>query len=83
MTEPFDIIVHYKGRETAFPARLLRQGYSHKFVVGIYETQVYFEPDEEGIYRVVVMPGQNEKELAAIDRQLLGLIQEKLVTVLK
>ena len=83
MTELFDIIVHYKDREMAFPARLVLQGYSHKFTVCVYETLVCFEPDEEGTYRVVLMPGQNEKELAAIDRNLLGLIQEKLAAALK
>ena len=83
MTDPFDLIIQYKDRNTSFPAQLVQHGYSHKVTVRINDTMVCFEPDEEGLYRVVLMPGQHEKELAAIDRSLLSLLQEKLAASLK
>jgi hypothetical protein len=82
MTDPFILSVDYKGKEVNFTAQLVLQGYSHKFKVLINETDVYFEPDEEGFYRAVKMPGQEEGELAAIDRNLLSLIQQKIAGIL-
>jgi len=67
----------------SLPAQLVQHGYSHKFTVWVSETKLCFEPDEEGLYRLVLMPGQSEKELASIDRNLLGLIQEKLAAIMK
>jgi hypothetical protein len=82
MTDPFILSVNYKGTALHFTAQLLLQGYTHKFKVLINETDVYFEPDEEGLYRAIKMPGQREEELAAIDRDLLSLIQQKIATIL-
>ncbi len=82
MTDPFVLTVNYKGKPTDFDAQLVVQGYSHKFKVLIGETEVYFEPDEEGLYRAVRMPGQDEKEIAAIDRGLLELITQKIAGIL-
>ena len=82
MTDPFIITVTYKGKPTDFDAQLVVQGYSHKFKVLISKTEVYFEPDEEGLYRAVRMPGQDEKEIAAIDRGLLELITGKIAEIL-
>lgn len=56
MTDEFTLSVNYKGQEHHFTARLIMQGYAHKFQVMVYETEVYFEPDEEGSYRAVKMP---------------------------
>jgi len=82
MTEPFILSIIYKGQEMPLTAQLVMKGYSHQFKVLIKETTVYFEPDEEGLYRAISMPGQEEKELATIDRQLLGLVQQKLAELL-
>lgn len=82
MTEPFMLTVNYKGSGTDYPAQLMLLGYSHKFKVQVNGNEVYFEPDEEGLYRVVQMPGQDVETLMAIDPQLLALLQQKLVEIL-
>ena len=82
MTDPFILSVHYKNTELHFTAQLKLQGYSHTFRVLVNGTEVYFEPDEEGQYRAVKMPGQNEKDLAAIEAGLLHVIQQKITAIL-
>jgi hypothetical protein len=82
MTDPFILTVNHKGHDSDYPAQLLLLGYTHKFKVQVNETEVYFEPDEEGLYRVVQMPGQDLSSLAAIDPHLLELLQQKLVEIL-
>lgn len=47
------------------------QGYTYKICVTVDDMDVYFEPDEEGGFRVVKMPGQDEKKLDKIDKSLL------------
>ena len=80
MTEPFTISVDYKGRTLDLTARLVVFGYSHQFRVLLDNMEVYFEPDEEGLYRAVSVTGPGEKP-AAIDRHLLLLIQQQLTAL--
>ena len=82
MTDEFDLIIYCEGVQRTFPALLLLQGYTHKFKVMINDREVFFEPDEEGLYRAVKMPWQSEKELEKIDRNLLKAIQEKIQAIL-
>lgn len=82
MTDPFILTVNYKGSEMDYTAQLLLQGYTHKFKVLINDTEVYFEPDEEGQYRVVQGPGQEAAALVAIDHVLLALLQQKITEIL-
>jgi hypothetical protein len=82
MTDEFDLIIDYKGEQKHFPSRLQLQGYTHKFKVMIENTEVFFEPDEEGTYRALGMPWQDEKELQKIDQNLLRAIQEKIESIL-
>jgi hypothetical protein len=82
MTEPFMLTVTYKSSTIDYPAQLMMLGYTHKFKVQIDGNEVYFEPDEEGLYRVVQMPGQEIETLTAIDPRLLELLQQKLVEIL-
>jgi len=82
MTDPFILTVNYKGHDSDYPAQLLLLGYTHKFKVQVNETEVYFEPDEEGQYRVVQAPGQETAAMAAIDHVLLGLLQQKIAEIL-
>jgi hypothetical protein len=82
MTDQFDLIIDYRGEQKHFPANLLLQGYTHKFKVIIDAKEVFFEPDEEGSYRAVIMPGQDEKEFGKIDRKLLRAVQEKIESIL-
>jgi hypothetical protein len=82
MTEDFVIEIMHKGEGLGFTARLLQQGYSHKFEVMVGDIPVYFEPDDAGSYRVVKMPWQNEKELLNIDKTLLAEISGKIEAIL-
>jgi hypothetical protein len=82
MTDEFDLIIDYKGEQKHFPARLQLQGYTHKFKVMIEGKEIFFEPDEEGSYRALRMPWQDEKELQKIDQHLLRAIQEKIESIL-
>lgn len=54
MDEPFDLPVTYKEEELLFPAQLKQVGYTHRIVVDVYRTEVYFEPDEERNYRAII-----------------------------
>jgi hypothetical protein len=82
MTDEFTLSIIYRGEERHFPAKLLLHGFTHRFQVSLPETEVFFEPDEEGSYRVVKMDWQEEKPLLKIDKGLLGAIQEKIAEIL-
>jgi len=82
MTEDFIIEVIHNGESLGFTARLLQQGYTHKFEVTVGGKLVFFEPDDAGSYRVVKMPWQNEKELLGIDKILLAEISKKIEAIL-
>jgi predicted RNA binding protein YcfA (HicA-like mRNA interferase family) len=56
MEESFSIPVAYKGIDMEFEARLQVFGYSHRFLVSIEGSDVFFERDEEGHYRAVIPP---------------------------
>jgi hypothetical protein len=83
MTDPFILSVNYQGEVLDFTAQLLLQGYSHKFKVLIGALEVYFEPDEEGSYRVIAMPGQDQQALGKVDKQLLFEILRQLESIIK
>ena len=82
MTDSFILTVEYAGEPQDFAAELILHGYSHQFKVNVHETEVFFEPDEEGSYRAIRMPWQEEGALAKIDKRLLGSIQEKISAIL-
>jgi hypothetical protein len=81
MTDEFDLIIDYRGEQKHFPARLLLQGYTHKFKVIIDNKEVSLERDEEGSYRALLRPRQDEIEFGKIDRNLLRAIQEKIESI--
>lgn len=83
MTDSFILTINYTGEERDYPSRLLLQGYTFKICVQVEDVDVYFERDEEGSFRVVRMPGQDEKKLEKIDKALLLKLKEKIVEVLK
>lgn len=80
MNEPFDLPVTVNNRDLLFPARLLQLGYTHKFQVNVYGTEVLFEPDEEGRYRALVQPEDISKELTG---ELLAAIAAGIENILK
>ncbi|MEO6314602.1 MAG: hypothetical protein ABIU63_09160 [Chitinophagaceae bacterium] len=82
MTDPFTLVVVYKGEELQLPAQLVLQGYTHKFTVQVQGNELYFEPDEEGQYRVITPAGQHLNDFSAIDKQLLSLVQQRIAEIL-
>ena len=82
MADEFNLIIEYRGEVKEFSASLLLQGYTHKFKVLVDGLEIFFEPDEEGSYRAVKMPWQDEKQLEKMDRSLLRAIQEKIQAIL-
>jgi len=71
MSNEFTLSILHKGEAKDYSARLLLQGYTYKICVTIDDMEVYFEPDEDGRFRVVKMPGQDEKMLEKVDKELL------------
>ncbi len=82
MTEDFILDINYKGEDRAYKANLILQGYSHRFRVLAEGREIFFEPDEQGGYRAVQMPGQDPKEMEKIDRNLLALLGERITSIL-
>ena len=71
MSNIFFLPVHYKDKDIELQTELLHIGFTHRFKVNIEGQEIYFEPDEEGNYRVTLQPGQDEKVLSKIDKSLL------------
>ncbi len=82
MEEPFILSVPYKGKEHDYEARLEVRGYTHRFVVQMEETEVWFERDEEGAYRALLPPDTPEKTASRLDRDLLAAIAEQIRVIL-
>jgi hypothetical protein len=78
MADPFILSVNYKGEPRNYQVQLIEQGYTHRYKVFIDQAEVFFEPDEEDSYRVIRMPGQDQKILEKIDRDLLFALQQQL-----
>jgi hypothetical protein len=72
MADTFDLPVEWNGRESTYPAELLRYGYTHKIHITVEDIILVFEPDEEGQYRAIVPPD------TYIDKALLAAISEAL-----
>jgi hypothetical protein len=70
--EPFILPVPYKGNTLQLEARLVIQGYTHKFFIIINGNEYLFEQDDSRDYRVILHMQHNSKE---VDNNLLqGII---------
>ena len=83
MEEIFTIDVPYKNTQKSFTGQLVLQGYSHKIKILVEKTELFFEPDEEGNYRLIKMPWQEQNELEKIDRELISEIQQTIHEILR
>ena len=83
MENHFILSIDYKNDKRDYAARLLPQGYSYKIIVSIDDLEIYFEPDEERNFRVVSMPGQDEKKLDKIDKNLLQALTQKIEEIIQ
>ena len=83
MTDPFTITVSLRGEEREFTAQWQPYGYTHRFTVQVGELTVFFEPDEEGHYRAIIAPDQDERAVKTMDKTWLEAIQHTIESVLK
>ena len=70
MDEKFQLPVEYKGEELTLNTSLLVTGFTHKFVVEVYEQEIIFEPDEDRNYRAII-PYEDIGKNKNIDQGLL------------
>jgi hypothetical protein len=80
MNEPFELPVTYNGEELHFPAQLKQFGYTHRIVVDVYGTEVFYEPDEERNYRAII---DQEKISKQVSVELLKAIAEAIEGIVK
>ncbi|HSC38833.1 MAG TPA: hypothetical protein VLD19_13215 [Chitinophagaceae bacterium] len=83
MTDPFILTVSLRGEERNFDTQWAPYGYTHRFTVDIEGVSVFFEPDEEGHYRAIIAPGQDESQIKTIDKAWLEAIRETIEDTLK
>jgi hypothetical protein len=56
MENTFEISVDFKGQTRIYRGELRPYGYTYKIVIGVNNTEVSFEPDEERNFRALVPP---------------------------
>ena len=76
----FMIDISYKGALLELPSELLLQGYIHKIKVMIGANEVFFEKDEEGNYRALLLQGQENERIDIALVSLVGKRIEELFT---
>jgi hypothetical protein len=76
----FELPVTYKDRELLFPAAYIPAGFTHRIRVIIDETEVFFEPDEEGSYRALVATNDDSVR-DKIDKALLEAVLQSIIFV--
>lgn len=80
MYDEFELPVLYNNNELLFPAQLQQWGYSHRFRVDVYGTEVFFEPDEEKCYRALIHPENLSRQITV---ELLQAIAESIETIVR
>ena len=81
MEEEFEIPVVYKNKQLFFKAkRLVLGSYTQKLQVDVYDTEVFFEVDEERNYRAYIDP-TNSAANNNVDKDLLQQIAETIESV--
>lgn len=83
MNELFDIPVFYNGQDLSFKAGLLRYGYTHRIIVTVSDSDVVFEPDEEGNYRALNDQPESSRTRKDLDFGLLQAIAEAIEAIVK
>ena len=82
MDYDLEVPVTNKNQKLIFYAKFIQFGYSYKFEVDVNGINVYFEPDEEKIFRAMIDPAIDH-ENHKIDKELIQLIAEALIAMLK
>lgn len=80
MYDEFELPVMHKSKELFFPAQLQQWGYSHRFRVDVFGSEIFFEPDEEKSYRALVNPDNLNPQITP---DLLQAIAESIETIVR
>ena len=64
-----------------FTIKVIDRTHSHLLQVTGENITLFFEPDEEGSYRVIKMPWQKEQDIKKVDVQLIQEIMTLLNTI--
>jgi len=75
MEHNFELPVLHKGEELILNGRLIASAFSYKFFIIVNGTELIFEKDDEGEFRVLVQEGE-EKQLP--DKALVADILDAL-----
>lgn len=78
--QAFELPVTYHDKELLFPATYIPAGFTHRIRVMINDTEVFFEPDEEGSYRALVAATDN-RVMDKMDKGLLEAVLQSIVYV--
>lgn len=73
MSETIVITVPYRGADKEVALEWQPMGYTHRFKALIDDVEVYFEPDEEKNYRVVIPPEVQDSS-AKINKELIQAV---------
>jgi hypothetical protein len=80
MSDNLQLPVTYKGEELMLDMQLQRWGYINRLLVLVHGAWYIYEPDEEGLYRVLV---PEDLKQAGRDLGLLKTIGETLDELMK
>ncbi len=81
MDEPFQIPVHYGGKDYLFDAQLFTTTYQYKIEVIINEVPFHFERDDEGSFRAIAVK-PNDISIHKTDPALLQAVADTLQEIL-
>ena len=83
MADDFIITVSINGEEKHFSTQWQPWGYTHRFTILVEGVSVFFEPDEEGHYRAVLAPDQDEALVKTLNPAWLEAIRETIEATLE
>ena len=83
MADDFQLTVSLHGEEKHFSTQWQPWGYTHRFTVDVEGVAVFFEPDEEGHYRAVLAPDQDEALVRKLNHTWLEAIRQTIETTLE
>lgn len=74
MPDYFIFSINVYGSKKDVTIKLLPSNYVTRVQVLIDNDKLFFEPDEEGQYRLIKMPWQNESEIIKVDTEIIQQI---------
>ena len=76
MQDEIEIPIEINGEQRSFFARIIPYGYTYRLSVDVNGTEVFFEPDEQDQYRVIL--SDPEAKLSNTDKQIIKSVAEVL-----